>query len=170
MSTKHADLSVGELAQRAGVAVSALHFYEQKGLIRSWRNSSNHRRYSRSTLRRVSIIKAAQRSGMSLQDISQAFSTLPDDEKISHEDWQQLSSSWKQEIDERIERLTLLRDTLSYCIGCGCLSEKYCEMINPGDRLQKRGAGPHFLEPGEAQQVKQEILSEIDFSDWDDEN
>lgn len=154
---KKLDLSVGDVAKRSGVAVSALHFYETKGLIKSTRNAGNHRRYNRSVLRKISVIKAAQKAGISLNDISDQLASIPNDDKVSSEDWEQLSSSWKKDLDERIERLTLLRDTLSYCIGCGCLSEKYCNLINPDDRFAERGPGPRLLDPKEAVFFEKEI-------------
>lgn len=143
------DLAVGDVSKRSGVAVSALHFYETKGLIKSTRNASNHRRYNRSVLRKISVIKAAQRAGISLDDILEQLSTIPNDDKVTSNDWVKLSELWKEDLDDRIDRLTLLRDTLSYCIGCGCLSEKYCELINPNDKFGDKGAGPHLLEPEE---------------------
>lgn len=151
---KKQDLSVGEVSKRSGVAVSALHFYESKGLIESTRNAGNHRRYSRSVLRKISIIKAAQRAGISLTEIAKQLSTIPNKGNVDSEEWAQLSSIWKEDLDDRIERLTLLRDTLTYCIGCGCLSEKYCELMNPEDTLGQTGPGPHLLDPNQAATIK----------------
>lgn len=146
--SKLSDLSVGEVSKRAGVAISALHFYEDKGLITSKRNASNHRRYERSVLRTIAIIKAAQRSGISLKEIStQLHNVSKDSSKITSEDWEKLSATWKQGLDDRIERLILLRDTLTQCIGCGCLSEKYCDLVNPEDELNTKGDGPVLLDP-----------------------
>ena len=140
-------LSIGEVASRSGINISALHFYESKGLIKSSRNNGNHRRYARSILRKIAVIKAAQRAGIPLKEIAEALSTLPSDDRISSADWERLSTRWKEELDDKIARLTLLRDNMTYCIGCGCLSEKYCEMLNPGDQLATKGPGPHLLEP-----------------------
>lgn len=159
--SKNKDLSVGEIAERSGVAVSALHFYETKGLIKSTRNNSNHRRYNRSVLRKISVIKAAQRAGITLNDITEQLSVISNGDKVTSEDWEKLSTAWKKDLDERIERLTLLRDTLSYCIGCGCLSEKYCEMINPSDRLGDKGAGAQLLEPKVADKFNKEEMPRI---------
>ena len=140
------DLSVGEVAKRSGVAVSALHFYEAKGLIRSARNQGNQRRYARDVLRRVAILKVAQRLGISLAMIQNAFATLPDDRKAKGEDWRKLSQTWRAELDERIRRMTQLRDQLDGCIGCGCLSVNACPLRNPGDRLARFGPGARLLE------------------------
>lgn len=138
-------LSVGEVAERSGVAISALHFYETKGLIQSVRNSGNQRRYSRDVLRRVSIIKVAQRLGISLAEIQKAFDSLPDDRKATAEDWKKLSRQWREQLDERIRKMTQLRDQLGDCIGCGCLSIQSCPLRNPLDRLASQGPGAHLL-------------------------
>lgn len=138
-------LSVGELAARSGVAVSALHFYEARGLIRSQRSGGNHRRYDRSVVRRVAVIKVAQQLGIPLADIAAALATLPDARTPSARDWERLSRAWQAQLDERIVRLTRLRDTLSGCIGCGCLSLSACKLRNPGDRLGADGEGPRLL-------------------------
>jgi MerR family redox-sensitive transcriptional activator SoxR len=134
-------LSVGEVARRAGVAVSALHFYETKGLIRSLRSGGNQRRYARGVLRRIAVIKAAQRVGIPLDEIRAALDTLPPDRSPSAEDWAALSLSWKDDLDSRIAELVRLRDHLDGCIGCGCLSIDRCPLYNPNDRLGREGAG-----------------------------
>ena len=139
-------LTVGEVARRSGVAVSALHFYEAKGLIRSWRTNGNQRRYAREVLRRVAIIRVAQRTGMELEEIRKALKALPRERTPNAEDWKKLSASWKNELNARIERLTRLRDQLDGCIGCGCLSMGTCPLRNPWDRLAKQGPGPRLLE------------------------
>lgn len=139
-------LSVGEVAHRSGVPISTLHFYESKGLIRSSRNRGNHRRYAREVLRRVAVIKVAQRVGIPLAAIRHALAALPQGRTPTARDWQQLSSAWRQELDARIGQLTQLRDQLSGCIGCGCLSLKACRLRNPEDRLAKQGTGPRLLE------------------------
>lgn len=144
----HKELSVGEVAARSGVAVSTLHFYETKGLIKSWRNQGNQRRYPRDVLRRVAIIKVAQRAGIPLKAIGEALSLLPDGRTPTAEDWRRLSGSWKSDLDDRIARLTRLRDHLSDCIGCGCLSIETCPLRNPADELGEHGPGPQLLEPG----------------------
>jgi MerR family redox-sensitive transcriptional activator SoxR len=141
------ELSVGEVAARSGVAVSAIHFYESKGLIRGRRNTGNQRRYTREILRRVAVIKVAQRIGMPLGVIGEALSTLPDGRTPTAADWRRLSALWKRGLDERIERLTRLRDSLTGCIGCGCLSLKVCPLRNPEDRLSEQGCGPRLLDP-----------------------
>ena len=140
-------LTVGEVARRSGVAVSTLHFYEAEGLIRSWRTNGNQRRYAREVLRRVAIIRVAQRTGMDLGAIRKALKSLPGERTPNAQDWKKLSASWKSELDERIERLTRLRDQLDGCIGCGCLSMEACPLRNPWDRLSKEGPGPRLLEP-----------------------
>ena len=116
------ELSVGQLAARSGVAVTALHFYEAKGLIKSNRNAGNQRRYPRDVLRRVVVIKIAQRLGIPLATIGEALRTLPDERAPNVHDWERLSALWREDLDERINKLVLLRDKLNGCIGCGCLS------------------------------------------------
>jgi MerR family redox-sensitive transcriptional activator SoxR len=138
-------LSIGEVAKRSGVAVSALHFYEAKGLIRSLRTDGNQRRYPRGVLRRVAVIKVAQRTGMPLAEIKAALAALPADRAPSADDWKSLSSAWRDELDLRIKRLTQLRDQLGDCIGCGCLSISACPLRNPGDALAAEGPGPRLL-------------------------
>jgi MerR family redox-sensitive transcriptional activator SoxR len=138
-------LSVGELARRSGVAVSALHFYEAKGLIRSHRSSGNQRRYPRDVLRRVSVIKVAQRVGVPLAEIREALKSLPQNRAPTAVEWRRLSSKWRSELDDRIKRLTQLRDRLDECIGCGCLSIGNCWLRNPWDKLAADGSGPRLL-------------------------
>jgi len=140
------ELTVGEVAERSGVAVSTLHFYETKGLIKSWRNRGNQRRYPRVVLRRVAVIKVAQRTGIPLADIAEALSVLPHDRPLTAKDWQGLSETWKKKLDQRIASLTALRDQLTGCIGCGCLSMQDCPLRNPHDELGQKGAGPILLE------------------------
>jgi MerR family redox-sensitive transcriptional activator SoxR len=139
-------LTVGDLARRAGVAVSTLHFYEAEGLIRSMRTQANHRRYPRGMLRRVAIIKVAQKAGIPLREIAEALDALPDG-KPTVADWRTMASRWRESLDDRIGRLTRLRDQMSDCIGCGCLSITACPLRNPGDRLAAEGAGPRILDP-----------------------
>lgn len=143
------ELSVGELARRAGVAVSTLHFYEAKGLISSRRSGGNQRRYPRSLLRRVAIIRIAQRAGISLAEIREALSALPAERTPNVEDWHTLSSGWKAQLEARITALTQLRDELDGCIGCGCLSLKDCPLRNPRDELGRSATGAVLLNPGE---------------------
>lgn len=139
-------LTVGQVAERSGVAVSTLHFYETKGLIHSQRNAGNQRRYRRDVLRRVALIKVAQRLGIPLVDIGVALSTLPCDHIPTAADWQQLSAQWQRDLDARIEQMTRLRDQLTGCIGCGCLSMQDCPLRNPSDELGAQGAGARLLE------------------------
>lgn len=141
-----AELSVGEVAERSGVAVSALHFYEAKGLITSRRNSGNQRRYPRDVLRRVAVIKVAQKLGVALSDIAAALATLPAGRTPTARDWNSLSAMWKQDLDQRIDKLTRLRDQLGECIGCGCLSLDHCKLRNPLDELSEQGSGPRLLD------------------------
>lgn len=141
------DLSVGEVAERSGVAVSTIHFYESKGLITSWRSSGNQRRFPRDVLRRIAVIKVAQRLGVPLATIAQALKTLPDGRTPTAEDWKRLSAAWKADLDERIAVLTRLRDGLEGCIGCGCLSLGECPLRNPWDELSEDGPGPRLLDP-----------------------
>ncbi|OWV90808.1 MerR family transcriptional regulator [Rhizobium sp. R72] len=139
-------LTVGEVAERSGLAVSALHFYEAKGLISSIRSRGNQRRFGRDVLRRLGIIKVAQRVGVPLAEIQAAFDTLPQGRTPTATDWQRLSALWKEDLDTRIGRLIALRDRLTDCIGCGCLSVESCPLRNPYDRLAKDGPGPRLLE------------------------
>jgi MerR family redox-sensitive transcriptional activator SoxR len=142
------DLTVGELAARSGLAVSAIHFYESKELIFSWRSQGNQRRYPREILRRVAVIKVAQRIGVPLATIRDALKTLPDGRTPTKTDWRKLSAAWERSLNDRIQKLTSLRDSLSDCIGCGCLSLKVCPLRNPMDQLSAEGPGPRLLEPG----------------------
>ena len=140
-------LSVGEVAARSGVAVSTLHFYEAEGLISSWRNKGNQRRYPREALRRVAVIKVAQKTGIPLKEIREALEMLPEKRTPTSADWKKLSARWRADLNDRIERLTRLRDQLDGCIGCGCLSIETCPLRNPWDRLGEQGSGPCLLDP-----------------------
>jgi len=142
----YAELTVGKVAQRCGVKVSTLHFYEKKGLISSLRNAGNQRRYKPDVLRRVSVIKAAQKMGISLAAIKEAFANLPDRRTPTMKDWQKLSSSWQDELNGRIAYLERLRDSLTGCIGCGCLSMQNCPIYNEDDKLAAEGSGPVILD------------------------
>jgi len=145
-------LTVGELAERSGVAVSAIHFYERKGLISGWRTRGNQRRYERAALRRLAIIKVAQMLGIPLAEIKARLATLPADRTPNKADWGRLAAGWRAALDQRIEQLTKLRDRLDGCIGCGCLSVEECPLRNPGDALAARGPGPHHLAVGVGQE------------------
>jgi len=140
------ELSVGEVAKRSGVAVSALHFYERKGLIRSLRTAGNQRRFARDVLRRLAVIRVAQRVGMPLEAVATAFAALPENKTPTKAEWARMSALWRSELDQRIEQLVLLRDQLTDCIGCGCLSLKRCRLTNPGDTLGDQGDGPRRWE------------------------
>lgn len=139
-------LSVGELAARSGVAVSALHFYERQGLLRSGRNAGNQRRYGRDVLRRVAVIRVAQRAGVPLAEIRAALDTLPDGRTPTRADWSRLSRHWRSALDARIAQLTALREQLDGCIGCGCLSLRQCPLRNPDDIAAGQGPGAPYLE------------------------
>jgi MerR family transcriptional regulator, redox-sensitive transcriptional activator SoxR len=138
-------LAIGDLAARSGVAPSALRFYEREGLIRSTRTAGNQRRYLRSELRRVAFIKIAQQVGVSLEEIRAALATLPDGRTPTKADWARLSARWRRKLDERIAVMERLRDQLTGCIGCGCLSLQRCTLINPADRLGARGPGAQMI-------------------------
>ncbi|MEW2131769.1 redox-sensitive transcriptional activator SoxR [Streptomyces sp. NPDC005435] len=133
------------MSTRTGVAVTALHFYESKGLIKSRRTSGNQRRYTRDTLRRVAVIRVAQRLGIPLAVVRAALQSLPSNRTPNRQDWEELSRIWRADLDSRIRELTVLRDSLSDCIGCGCLSVSNCPLTNPYDSLGKSGPGPRRL-------------------------
>lgn len=135
------ELTVGQLSARSGAAVSALHFYETKGLISSRRTSGNQRRYSRDALRRVAFVRAAQRVGIPLAAIRDALAELPEERTPTKEDWARLSDLWRSELEQRISQLERLRDHLTDCIGCGCLSLKTCALSNPDDIFGERLTG-----------------------------
>jgi MerR family redox-sensitive transcriptional activator SoxR len=150
MAEVHRDLSVGEVAARSGIRVSAVHFYEAKGLIHAARSSGNQRRFAREVLRRIAIIKVAQRAGIPLATIKRAMDRLPPHRAPSKEDWERLSAGWRDELDQRITRLTRLREQMTLCIGCGCLSTIHCPLRNPGDVLGVEGPGPRLMDPAPA--------------------
>jgi len=137
-------LTIGEVAERSGVATSALRFYEDQGLIASERTDAGHRRYPRTVLRLVAFIVFAQRVGLSLEDIRVQLSKLPRNRAPDRTDWGKLSASWTKRIEERIAELERMKSTLGECIGCGCLSLDRCQLANPGDRAARRGAGPRY--------------------------
>jgi MerR family redox-sensitive transcriptional activator SoxR len=145
IAPSHKHLAVGEVAARAGVAVSAVHFYERKGLISGWRTSGNQRRYGRDVLRRIAVIRVAQRAGIPLSRIRETLAALPHERTPTAADWGRLSSRWRNELDGRIAALTELRDQLEGCIGCGCLSIRDCPLRNPDDRLGREGSGARLL-------------------------
>jgi MerR family transcriptional regulator, redox-sensitive transcriptional activator SoxR len=141
----HGELTVGEVAKRSGVAVSALHFYEAQGLVRSRRTAGNQRRYPREALRRVAFIRASQGVGIPLRRIKAALEELPGGRTPTRRDWEHLSEAWRDELDDQITRLQRLRDNLSGCIGCGCLSLDLCKLVNPDDIAGGQGPGPRNL-------------------------
>ncbi|MFI5782717.1 redox-sensitive transcriptional activator SoxR [Nocardia sp. NPDC051570] len=140
------ELTPGQLSERSGVAVSALHFYEREGLITSRRTSGNQRRYSRETLRRVAFIRISQRVGIPLSEIRKALDTLPEGRTPNRKDWERLSTLWQTDLDQRIEQLVRLRDSLTGCIGCGCLSLASCRIANWHDKLGDQGPGARVLD------------------------
>jgi MerR family transcriptional regulator, redox-sensitive transcriptional activator SoxR len=137
-------LTIGEVARRSGVASSALRFYEERGLIASVRAGSGHRRYPRSVLRRVAFIVFAQRIGLTLEEIGAELAKLPANRSPTREDWARLSAGWKKRVDQRIAELQTLRNGLTQCIGCGCLSIDKCRLANPADQAGRRGPGPRY--------------------------
>ncbi len=138
-------ITIGELAARSGVAASALRFYEERGLIAAERTPGHQRVYARPTLRRVAFIRAAQEVGLTLDQIGQALATLPSDRTPMKRDWERLSRAWRSRLDERIAELERLRDTLTGCIGCGCLSLRTCTLLNRADRVSMNGPGARYL-------------------------
>lgn len=138
-------LTIGEVASRAGLATSALRFYESEGLIHSDRATSGHRRYHREVLRRVAFIRVAQRVGLTLEEIRAALATLPDGRTPTAADWERLSKRWRSRLDDEIAALERVRDQLSSCIGCGCLSLRACGLYNPADVAAVKGAGARYL-------------------------
>lgn len=140
-------LTIGQVAQRTGLATSALRYWEDLGLIASVRTTGNQRRYERSMIRRISFIRAAQRVGLSLDEIAAALATLPDNRTPTARDWAKLSAAWRSRLDEQIRRIEALRDRLDGCIGCGCLSLTSCALNNTEDWQASLGPGPHQLEP-----------------------
>ncbi len=141
------ELAIGELAARSGVAASALRFYESQGLIAATRTSGNQRRYARATLRRVALIQAGRAAGLRLERIRAALETLPASRTPTRRDWERLSRGWQARLDEQIAGLQKLRDGLTSCIGCGCLSLRTCALSNPGDVVAAQGPGARYLPP-----------------------
>jgi MerR family transcriptional regulator, redox-sensitive transcriptional activator SoxR len=144
-SMTHPKLPIGALAKRSGVAASALRFYETQGLIKSTRSPAGRRMFTRDVLRRVAFIRVAQSVGLTLEDIRAALNGLPNQRTPTRSDWVRLSGAWRPVLDSRIDSLMRLRDRLSSCIGCGCLSLKSCALYNPNDSAQLRGTGPRYL-------------------------
>jgi MerR family redox-sensitive transcriptional activator SoxR len=142
-------LSIGAVSERTGVAPSALRFYEAEGLIHPERTDSGQRRYHRDVLRRVAFVRIAQQVGLRLEEIREALATLPDHRTPTQADWERLSASWRPRLDAQIALLERLRDRLTGCIGCGCLSMTACRLLNPGDEVASRGPGPHYVLDGD---------------------
>jgi MerR family transcriptional regulator, redox-sensitive transcriptional activator SoxR len=138
-------LTIGELSERTGVAPSALRFYEAEGLVSATRSDGGQRRYARETIRRVSFIRVAKEVGLSLEEVGAALASLPDNRTPTKRDWEGLSAEWRPRIDHQIGVLERLRDRLTGCIGCGCLSLQACRLLNPGDQAAARGPGPRYL-------------------------
>jgi MerR family transcriptional regulator, redox-sensitive transcriptional activator SoxR len=142
------ELTIGAVSERTGVATSALRFYEAEGLIHASRSPGGQRRYPRDTLRRVSFIRVAQQVGLTLDEIRTALHELPERRTPTEKDWQRLSASWRPRLDAQIAMLERLRDRLDGCIGCGCLSLRFCRMLNPDDQAAVRGPGPRYVLDG----------------------
>ena len=138
-------IAIGALAKRSGIAASALRFYASQGLIKATRSAGGRRVFARDVLRRVAFIRVAQSVGLSLEEIRTALAALPDQRTPTRADWGRLSSAWRPILDRRIDSLIKLRDRLTSCIGCGCLSLETCELYNPGDTAQAHGTGPRYL-------------------------
>jgi MerR family redox-sensitive transcriptional activator SoxR len=139
------ELSIGEVSARSGVAASALRFYERQGLIEAARSEGNQRRYERAVLRRIAFIQAGRAAGVTLAEIQRTLDGLPRSRTPSRQDWERLSNKWRDDLDARIETLQALRDRLTTCIGCGCLSIDQCDLLNPDDEAASEGAGAHYL-------------------------
>lgn len=138
-------LAISELSRRTGVAASALRFYESLGLISSERTAGNQRRFHRSTLRRVSVIRVARELGISLDEIGAVMAPVPTERALTGDEWESMAAGWREQLDARITGFQMLRDQLSSCIGCGCLSLERCALFNPGDRAGRHGSGPRYL-------------------------
>jgi len=139
---KSNDLSVGEMAARAGVPVSTIHYYEAEGLIESWRTPANHRRYDRRELRRVAIVRVALTVGVSLREVKDVLDQVPRKRAVKKRDWEEAAQPWMAVLEERITMLQRLKDQMGFCIGCGCLSLENCPLYNPDDTLGQNGPGP----------------------------
>ena len=142
------ELTIGAMSERTGVATSALRFYEAEGLIHATRTAGGQRRYARDVLRRVSFIRVAQQVGLTLDEIREALHSLPEHRTPTEKDWHRLSASWRPRLDAQIAMLERLRDRLDGCIGCGCLSLRFCRMLNPDDRAGEQGPGPRYVLDG----------------------
>jgi MerR family transcriptional regulator, redox-sensitive transcriptional activator SoxR len=139
------ELTIGQVAARSGIATSALRFYEEQGLVSSYRTSGNQRRYDRAVLRRIALIQAGRAAGVTLERIGAALDTLPARRTPTRRDWERLSRGWRKELDGQIATLQAIRDRLTTCIGCGCLSIDKCTLLNPDDEAGELGVGAHYL-------------------------
>lgn len=159
MSQQHTEdpLSIGEVADRTGVAISALRFYEAEGLISSRRSAGGQRRFPREVLRRIAFIRVAQQIGLSLEEVAGALGSLPGERTPTGADWARVSRAWRSALDERITLLERVRDDLTSCIGCGCLSLQTCRLYNPDDRARVLGQGPRYLLGDSADDVVPEL-------------
>lgn len=160
--TSFTELSVGEVAERSGLAVSTIHFYEANGLITSTRTAGNQRRFEREALRRIAFIRASQRVGIPLAEIRDALDGLPKQRTPTPEDWAELSEGWRARLDEGIDQLVRLRDDLTHCIGCGCLSFTACALSNNADALAAEGAGARRLLPGTPRATEASDVTDAD--------
>jgi MerR family redox-sensitive transcriptional activator SoxR len=138
-------LTIGEVAERSGLATSAIRFYERQGLVHAGRTTSGQRRFRRDVLRRIAFIRIAQRVGLTLEEIVTALAVLPLDRAPTRRDWARLTAGWQDRIEQRISLLNALQDGLSSCIGCGCLSLRTCALANPSDVASTLGSGPQYL-------------------------
>ncbi len=145
MKRNEKSLTISQVSERAGITASALRFYETKGLISSTRTAGNQRRYHSSMLRKISIIQVAQKLGVTLKEIAEAFESLPDNRNPTKKDWDRLALQWGKQLDQKIAMMERLRTHLNGCIGCGCLSVDLCALVNPDDALASRGSGPHYV-------------------------
>jgi len=146
-------LTIGQVAERSGLAPSALRYYESEGLIRAQRTGGGQRRYDREVLRRLAFVRVAQRVGLTLDEVRAALSSLPSERTPNARDWARLARSWRPRLDEQIAVLVGLREQLSSCIGCGCLSLRACALYNPGDGAASLGTGPRYLLGDDASDV-----------------
>ena len=146
-------LTIGTISQRTGLAVSAIRYYEAQGLVTPWRNAGGQRRFERADIRRLSFVMIAQQFGFSLPQIKAELDLLPKGRTPTKADWAKISAGFRAELDQRIDNLTRMRDTLDSCIGCGCLSLKSCALYNPKDKASTRGAGPRYLMGDRADEI-----------------
>ena len=148
MKTNHlrkSGLSIGQISDRTGLAVSAIRHYESEGLVTPFRNAGNQRQFAASDIRKLSFVMISQQLGFTLAEIRGHLALLPDGKPPTKRDWERISKRFAQDIDARITQLTTMREKLTGCIGCGCLSLQACKLYNPEDRASRRGKGPRYL-------------------------